>query len=160
MGIFGSIGKVLAGKPVYEPTKQNDQLPDDGQSLPPQSQQVSGALPVIRFGRIECQVSGQRLDVYADASNDSEVAMLLDWVTLCGVKRQVDMQLRPGEVRQLLIYSGQLMGNQPSGYATVQYRPAPDGDYLVDYHEIRSEQDGAMGYRITELLQRGPVKDI
>lgn len=159
MGLFGGIGKMLAGKPLIDTGSQDAQLGDSPQPGQ-QAQPGDKIIPVVSFGRIEVHVDGQRLDVYADARNDSVVPVFIDWVVLCGIKRQLDIQLNAGEVRQLLVYSGQVFANQPSGYAEVQYRTAQAGDYFIDYHEIRSEQEGDIGYRITELLQRGPVKEV
>jgi len=170
MGFFGALGKVLSGKPVYSPQDQSvqqegSQLMDDTQTAAQPGQQpgqVAGkVVPVIRFGRIENQWDGPRLDVWADAGNESEVPVFIDWVTMLGAKRQLDLQLRPGQERQVLVYSGPLLQNHPGGYAEVQYRTAEDRDYFMNYHEIRSEQEeGGLGWRITEMIQRGPVKDM
>lgn len=160
MGIFGSLGKVLSGKPVFEPENQGAQ-PDGGQSGSQPAQPGGKVIPVVRFGRIENQWDGPRLNIYADARNESAVPIFLDWVTMCGARRQLDLQLRPGEVRQTVIYSGPRMENKPGGYVELQYRTAQDGDYFMDYHEIRSEEEeGDLGFRVTELLMRGPVKDL
>jgi len=167
MGIFGAIGKVLSGKPVFTPQDQNTQQPDFGRQTglgqaEPQLNQAAGkVIPNVQFGRIENHWDGGRQDVYADAGNDSPVPIFLDWVNMCGAKRQLDFQLRPGESRQLLIYSGPRFANRPGGYVEVQYRTSQDGDYFMNYHEIRSEQEGGeVGFRVTEILQRGPVKDL
>ncbi len=163
MGFFGTIGKVLAGKPVYSPqdqAKQNAQ-PNDGQAMLQQpAQQAGKVIPMVRFGRIENQWDGPRLAVYADAENESKVPVFIDWIVFNGVKRQLDIQLRPGEVHQLLIYAGPLFQHRPGGYAELQYRTAETGDYFLNYHEIRSEEQGEFGFRVTELLQRGPIKDL
>ncbi len=174
MGFFGSLGKVLSGKPVFEPKQSQGELkPAELAAL--QANQTDTALgpvaqqnqtstrrtpPVVRVGRVENQVSGGRLDVYADIRNESAEPIFLDRILLLGVVRQLDAQLQPGQTQQFVVYSGQLFANEPRGYAEVQYRTAADGDYFSDRHEIRSRQEGANGYYITECLLRGPVKDV
>lgn len=114
----------------------------------------------MRFERIESQWNGPGLNLYVDTVNESPVQIFVDWVNLMGTKRQLDVQLRPGQTRQLLLYSGPRFQNRPEGYVEVQYRTVQDGDYFMNYHEIRSEQEGERGWRVTEILQRGPVKDL
>lgn len=163
MGFFRSLGKMLTGKPVYSPQDQN--TPQQGQPgidhpVTQPGQPAAKVIPVVRMGRIENQVDGPRLAIYTDIRNDSAVPIFLDHVILCGTLQQLDTQLRAGEVRQLLVYSGPLLQNQPSGYVEVHYRTAETADYFVDYHEIHSHQEEDRGFIITELLLRGPVKDL
>lgn len=160
MGFFGALGKIVAGKPVFEP---EDNPAQNGQS----AEDTSGTLPVrpsedpvVRIKRVECRPSGSRLDVYADIHNEAGEPVFLDKILLMGTQRELDSQLNPGQSRQYLIYSGPLMTQPPKGFAEVHYRKQSDGDYFADYHEIRSRQMGEEGYEITELLMRGPVRDI
>jgi len=115
---------------------------------------------VVRIGRIENRTSGPQLQVFADIHNESHEPIFLDRILLAGSHRELDTQLRPGESRQFLIYVGPLFTTPPRGYAEIHYRRQSDGDYFADYHEIRRHQEGAQGYFVTELLLRGPVKDI
>lgn len=163
MGIFGSIGKVLAGKPVNSPQDQANQnvQPDGGQPMSQQpNQQTEKVIPMVRFRRIENQWHGSQLVLYADTVNESTVPVYLDYILFNNVKRQLDIQLNPGEVRQVVIYDNQVLQDRPGGYAEIQYRTTSTGDYFISYHEIRTDQQGESGLRVTELVQRGPVKDI
>lgn len=160
MGFFGALGKIVAGKPVFEP----EQNGTSGSTPTPQSTgpMPAGpkAVPVVRFGRVECHASGPRIDVYADIHNESQEAIFLDRILLPGSKRELDSQLNPGQSRQYLIYSGPLLSQPVHGCAEVHYRKQSDGDYFAGYHEIRCKPEGAAGYVITELLLRGPARDI
>lgn len=164
MGFFGALGKIMAGKPVYTPEDVAKQAGTDAPASQPQTVASSPAgpksIPVVRLGRVECRVSGSRLDIYADIHNESNEALFLDRIFVLGTKRELDSQLRPGEAKQYAVYSGPLLANAPSGYAEVQYRKQSDGDYFADYHQIRSRPTGAHGYEVTEFRMQGPVKDI
>lgn len=158
MGIFGAFGRALMGKPAYTP----QQVEQEGAAQPNGTVQAAGpkTIPKLSIGRVENHASGQRLDVYADIHNESNEAVFLDRALLLGTTRQLDDQLRPGESKQFVIYSGPLLLNQPSGYVELRYRRQSDGDYFADYHVIRSRQEGSEGFIIAECLLAGPVKDI
>ena len=158
MGIFGAFGRALMGKPAYTP----EQVSKEASSEAGQPAASAGpkTIPTVRIGRVENHASGQRLDVYADIHNESGEAIFIDRALLLGMRRELDSQLRPGESRQFVLYSGPLLMRQPSGYVELQYRKQSDGDYFANYHVIRSRQEGAQGFIITECLPAGPVKDI
>lgn len=160
MGFWGAVGKIVSGKPVFEP---QDNPAANGQA----ASGVPGAQParrtedpVVRIKRVECRASGPRLEVFADIHNEAREPIYLDRIILSGKNRELDSQLNAGQARQYLIYSGPLLMQPPKGYAEVHYRKQRDGDYFADYHEIRSRNMGREGYEITELLMRGPVRDI
>lgn len=160
MGFFGALGKIMSGKPVYENKPGGN---EDPAYSGPESGLPSAAgpkfIPVVRIGRVENRISGNRLDIYADIHNQSNEALFLDRVFFIGIKRELDSQLRPGEARQFIVYSGPLLMRQPDGYAELQYRKQSDGDYFANYHQVRSRQEGS-NWQVSELLMQGPVKDI
>lgn len=167
MGLFGALGKIIAGKPVYTPenvqqNQYNGPPPDvvaDHQLGAPISAGPK-TIPRVRFGRVVCHANGPRFEVYADVRNQSGEELFIDKIMLLGTKREVDSRLRPGESRQFLVYSGPPLTAQPGGYAEVQYRKQADGDYFADYHQVRCRQLPDGTYTITEMLLQGPVRDI
>ena len=54
MGFFGMLGKVLTGRPVYTPQGQSAQ-PSSVQPVSRSVQTAGKVVPMVRFGRIECQ---------------------------------------------------------------------------------------------------------
>jgi hypothetical protein len=161
MGFIAGFGRFLAGKPIYQATTPPATEPGHpAEPTHPVTALGLKTIPIVRIGRVECHPSGNVLNVYADIHNESNEPIFLDSILMAGAKRELDNQLRGGESRQFQVYSGPHFMTPPSGYAEVRYRKQSDGDYFADYHEIRTRQEGAMGYIITELLQRGPVKDI
>lgn len=156
MGFLDAVVKIIAGKPVFEPEGQ--QSGSGGQSVTPPA--GPKAIPVVRVGRVECNVSGQRLDVYADIHNESHDVVYLDRILLAGRNQELDSQLNAGQSRQYHIYAGPLLASPPHRNAELQYRKQADGDYFADFHEVRTKQEGSQGHLITELLLRGPVRDI
>jgi hypothetical protein len=162
MGIFGAFGRAFSGKQPYESETQV-QTPQSGDTTTGRQpvQTENKIVPVVRVGRIENQVSGSRLAVYADIRNDSIEPVGLDRITMCGMQRELDMRLGAGEIRQLLIYNGPLLVNRPSESAEIQYRRISDGRYFKNFHTIRSRQeDDDEGFIVEEMLLRGPIKTI
>jgi hypothetical protein len=159
MGLFGALGKIIAGKPIYSPEASSSTSGATPSNPLGQQADVPPSLPVVRIGRVENRRSSGRIDIYADLHNESNDAIFIDYALLMGVKRELNFQLRAGEARQLLLYSGQPLQVQPTGYAELAYRRQSDRDYFADYHQIRSRST-EQGYEITELLLQGPVKDV
>jgi hypothetical protein len=159
MGLFGALGKIIAGKPIYSPEASSSTSGATPSNPLGQQADVPPSLPVVRIGRVENRRSSGRIDIYADLHNESNDAIFIDYALLMGVKRELNFQLRAGEARQLLLYSGQPLQVQPTGYAELAYRRQSDRDYFADYHQIRSRRT-EQGYEITELLLQGPVKDV
>jgi hypothetical protein len=171
MGFLKSFGRILSGKPAYEPgdftqadQPQQTQLPDGqpvapGSPAPSPPSQGPKVVPVVRITRVECPVNGSRMDIYGDIRNESSVPVTLDKVLLQGDRRELDRRLNPGEAHQCLLYSGPLLQNIPNGYADVQFFTA-DSDYFSARHQIRVQQQPDKTFRITEFLLTMPIHDM
>jgi hypothetical protein len=159
MGFFGALGKIIAGKPVFETTAQKAQ--------PPTNAFVLGAAPIgpkqipqLQLGRIENRMLSGRYELYVDIVNSSPEQVFLDNMTLFGARKELDSQLRPGETRQHLVYVGRPLTAQPGGYAELRYRKQADGDYFMAYFQIRFERESDGFFKPTVFRQTGPIKDI
>lgn len=152
MGFFNGLGRVLAGKPVYEP---EDVKPAEQQA----AAQLGGkVVPTVRLTRVECPLHQGQMNVYVDIHNESNVNVYLDKILLLGTKRELDSELRPGQTRQFPVYSGPAPQHSKQNDAEVQYRTDSD-DYFAAQHEVRfAQQDG--GYRVSEFRLITPIKDL
>jgi hypothetical protein len=159
MGFFGALGKIIAGKPVFETTSQNPQPPVNT-SMPGAAPVGPKRIPQLQLGRVESRLQSGRYELYVDIVNSSQEQVFLDNMTLFGTRKELDTQLRPGETRQHLVYIGHPLTNQPGGYAELRYRKQVDGDYFMTYFQVRFERESDGFFKPTEFRQTGPVKDI
>lgn len=162
MGFFNALGKVLAGKPVFEPQQGGSTAAPTQQPAGPIQQTAAGPkhIPELHLGRVECQVNGERMDVYVDIANRSAEPIFLDDITVLGMRRELQRQLKPGEGRQQFVFSGQRLTNQPSGYAELRFRKVSDGDYFLNYYRYDCTQQRDGGYIIGLFRPTGPTKDV
>ncbi len=168
MGFFGSLGRIIAGKPVFTP---EDEVAKQGMSpmqqaaqpiAPPDLQQepTSKEIPELHCGRIECQINSGRCDLYVDILNHSHQQVFVNDVQLMGTHRQLQRMLAPGQAHQELLYSGPILMQHPDGYVTLRYRVQETNDYFRSQYKIRANQESDGHFRITELLPGAPIKDL
>jgi hypothetical protein len=178
MGLFG---RFLKGEPIYQPgdidgrqdIRQQDPQQTQPTSQPDQPAQAQNQnatpapapvsheeTPIVRIGRVECNLNGQRFDVYAVIKNESRQPVLLDKIHMFGAKRELDRHLRSGESHQCLIYSGPQLVHEDHDYAEVFYRDDSGGQYFAAKHEVRYRRQSDNSIIVTECLLRGPVHHV
>jgi hypothetical protein len=169
MGFFGTLGKILQGKPVFEPT--NTQNPHaTAQNQPggafgvgqPQGQAPAPAgpkqMPRVDVERVVCQMNGTRMDCDAFIQNNSHDNVDLDRLNVLGTSYDVGRLLRPGEEHEFRIYSGNRPNNTSYTRAELTVKDHT-GDYfqLVYYVQFKAVGDGTY---IIERIQSQQVRDI
>lgn len=166
MGFFDALGKIIQGKPVFEPTDgaaQNGQNPQTAVPAQPQAgtptPQGPKTIPVVQIRRVECIDDGPRMELHVDIHNDSREDVMLDKILLLGTVRELDTTLRPGEARQFMVYKGNRTQNEPRGYAEVQYRKT-DGDYFSALHVLRGRKESDGYWDVIEFRLQLPIKDL
>lgn len=172
MGFFDALGKIIQGKPVFEPTDGQTQPGQAGQAgqnpqvgVPAQPQvaapvpQGPKTIPVVQIRRVECLDKGSRMELHVDIQNDSREDVMLDKILLLGTVRELDTTLRPGQARQFMVYSGERTQNEPRGYAEVRYRKM-DGDYFSAQHAIRGRKESDGFWDVVEFRLQLPIKDL
>lgn len=158
MGFFKAMGRVLAGKPVYEPEDISTTEQQKAAELTPAAD-VHNVVPVVRLTRVECPVQNGRMDLYVDVRNESSEILFVDKIHVLGTTRELDASLRPGEARQFHVFSG--TPPQSAGYnmADVQYR-TEKGDYFAAGHAVRYQKGSDGQLRVVEFRLITPIKDI
>lgn len=155
MGFFGALGKILAGKPIYDTT-----APAPAGAASPQQPTGPVAVPVVRITRIESPVvGGGQMEINFDLHNESATTVFVDKVRLLGTARELDTDLAPGQVRELPVYHGTPPQTEANHYAEVQYR-SPSGRYYIAQHEIRyhREADGVLHLAECHLIM--PIREL
>jgi hypothetical protein len=155
MGFFGALGKVLAGKPIYD----TNSAPNTATGQPARPGSTAKVVPVVRITRVESPIQNGRLEVNVDVRNESAVTVRLDKIQLLGTTHDLDYDLRPGEVREVPVYSGPPVRDESNHYAEIQYR-TESGDYFAAQHEVRYRREGDGLLHISECRLVTPIKDI
>lgn len=154
MGLLGVLGRIMQGKPIYMPEDQPKQTGAE-QSVTPVRMQP----PQIELRRVENEYPNGRYELRVDMKNEANEPLFLDKVTIFSVRREIDRELKPGETREISIYSGQPLQREPSGYLDLQYRTVNDCDYFLAHYLLRARPT-QHGFEVDDFRLAGPIKDI
>lgn len=155
MGFFGALGKVLAGKPIYD----TNATAGAEQPQPAQPGSTAKVIPVVRITRVESPIQNGRLEVNLDFRNESQMTLRLCKFHFLGHAHEIDYDLKPGEVRELPVYSGAPVQNESDHFAQIEYR-TEEGDYFAAQHEVRYRREGDGLLHISDCRLITPIKDI
>jgi hypothetical protein len=162
MGFFSAMGKVLQGKPIFEPEPDTSQSANgSGQQQPTGPENGQKLVPVVRVTRTVCNNSAQRMELFLEFKNESPVLVMLDKIRLLGTTRELDTTLAPGQSKQLFVYNGpRLKSDHPGGPAEVQYRKETDGDYFTALHTARTKREADGTFSVHAFTIVFPIKDV
>lgn len=130
MSFLEGLKKVLQGKSVYEsdgkitssPLTATEETPD----------------PLIKVYILEAEsrLNGSRMETYCHIKNDSNVSILLDKIRLLGDTTEIDGNLRPGDSKQVKVFSGEAPKDTSHNDAELQFRTEA-GVYYKARHDVR-----------------------
>ncbi len=161
MGFLDGLGKMMQGKPVFEPPSQSDaqgQSPSTEQSANT-STQGPKVIPLAQIERVEIHNNGSHMRVTVAIQNDSDAMIMLDKIRLLGTMKELDTQLRPGESREFNVYDNQRPNHRNYDDAQLDYRDM-SGDYFEARHTVEFRQEADNTYSVSRFRFVGPVKDI
>ncbi len=179
MGFFEGMKRMVMGKPVFQasdttpPTSDqtNHFGEDDKPLLDPQQPQNPGQTPVDdggqkiipEFGieRLDCNVSGDNLEVWVTFHNTAPVPIFLDKIHSFGQSIELDFELGPGATRQSKIYKGKVLKTNAYAYADIQYRSVTSGDYyMARYFTEYDFETNDKTYLPRSFKLQHPIKDV
>ena len=119
MGFFDVLGRIARGEPGFQ---DENQRPNAQQSASLADTNVSSG-PIIRKGdestfpkvhikQLKPHLNGTKLDLYGQIENNWSAEIELDKIHIFNAKRELDTVLRPGEVREFLLYSGPVLTHE------------------------------------------------
>jgi hypothetical protein len=175
MGFFGALGKIIQGKPVFEPTNNNQppaQPQGDafgggnfGQTAAPQQPGAQPPVqtgpkqpPHVEFERIVCHTNGNHMECDAFIKNHSQTDVDLDRLNLLGTSQDLGRVLRPGEEREFRIYNGNRPNSTSYNRAELTVKDAT-GDYFQIIYHVEFDAVGDGTYDI-DTIRTQIVKDI
>ncbi len=159
MGFFGTLKKMIDGKPIFEADEKDEVAKEQQKEQTQVLNNGRKTIPFVRVERVESHNNGDQMTVRAEIRNESGQEIELDKIFLLGTKRELDTRLRPHEAREFLVYSGKRPNNRSYGSSEINYK-----DMLGDYFqarcavEFRPESDGT--YSVYRIKVVGPIKDI
>ncbi|MBL8159786.1 hypothetical protein JNJ66_04975 [Candidatus Saccharibacteria bacterium] len=176
MGLFEGLKRMIQGKPVFtvedgaddgwKDSGGNDIVNPSGYDpYKPDSVKANvnrdgtKILPQVIVERIDCNLSGNRMDCYFNVQNNSPVEVELDKITILGTTEHLDRPLQPGEEHECLVFSGERPDNNYANKCQIYYKDKT-GDYFMTEHYIdfQKEHDGT--YYIYRVTFMKPVRDV
>ncbi len=176
MGFMNFMGKMIAGKPVFEVPPEENQTSsqaadvsatssadeptehiDGGERIGPDGKKVIAEAEVVQ---IENHYSGENLEIWARIRNNSSFRVFLDKIDFLGLKTELDRDLQPGEEWEYKIWRGKMLDNDNYPNAELYYRDNESGDYFLAYHQIHYGSPDGKHYEVQRLQIIRPVKDI
>jgi len=154
MGLLNVFGRIIQGKPIYDVGGQPGQTSPERSGVAHRPQP-----PRLEITRVENEYPNGRYELRADIRNPESEPLFVDKIIIFGARREIDHELKAGEVREISLYSGQPLQREPGGYAELQYRTVSDGDYFLIRYLPRYRQTSG-GCEVVGFEAAGPVKDI
>lgn len=156
MGFINGLGRMIQGKPVFQAEDQLASVP----TAPKNEQAEPGAkvVPKLCVVRTDCRINGESMDIYAHIKNESSVEVYLDNIRLLDKVTELDRILKPGEVRDFVVYKGQIMKDESKTKCELKYRKQ-DGDFFVMQHVVEYGYQNET-YVVNNIRPIGAVNDI
>lgn len=163
MGFFDFMGRMAKGEPVFQ--DESNEKPASQQAPTPEPEGPiikkgdPSTFPVVHITKVTPHTSGDHLQLYCHIENTWGKPVELDKIVIFNTKRELDMQLRAHEVRDVLVYDDGLLRHEDHE-AVLQYK-TEDGDYFearyfVTFHY--RPQNGT--YDVAEIQLREEIRDI
>jgi hypothetical protein len=172
---FEGLKRVISGQPVFRPGEEADGVTYKAEQPPeveqqPQNQPVDEeaveqqgpkVIPEVYIERVEHRNNGANMEVSVQVTNRSQQEVMVDKLLLLGQTRAINYVLRPGESRELPVYSGPKPNHRNYTNCELQYRDQATGDYFSSLHLVEYEAQNTEGtYEIRNIRFTPPIKDI
>lgn len=146
MGFFGTLSKLIQGKPVFEanqnPAAPQPQMPTQAPQEPHSTASGQKVYPQVSIERTTYHTHGGDMDLDLYIQNHSQTQVDLDRLEILGTSRDLGTFLRPGEEREFRVYSGPRPNNTNMSNVQLYIRNELSDMFCVDFHiEFRQEAD-------------------
>lgn len=167
MGFFTGLGRLIAGKPVFQ-DEQNTaqttpQIPQS--SVAPQHTFVDERgykiIPKIELSHVTTHpFGGDKITITAWATNTSNEAIRLDYVTALSQKSTVMRELTPGASHEIELYRGQAPMDENNSRVELVFRIMANGDLFDNIYFAEFTRQSTGQFFMDELHENGPTRDI
>lgn len=167
MGFWNTLGKMVQGKPIFEPPKDAGASATDEPTAevvvpvrPGYDAKGNKIIPKIAITRCQTQTSGDNMQVWAWIKNEADTPLRLERMTMVGMTRQLGNFLTPGEQEQVLVYSGVRPRITSYTKAELYYVQMNTNDYFCAEHQIEYDYESDGTYTVSELEPYSYVRDV
>jgi len=170
MGFLGGLGRLIAGKPVFEDDggsqtpKRNDTT---ASSVTPASQGQTSVdergykvIPQIELSHFHTNRDGSRMTFEVWLTNHSDEIIRIDSAEIGGQKQVFNRQLGSRESHQFVLYNGEVRHDDHDHHARIVYRLVRSDDLFEEEYFITYARESDSTYIIDELRRDGPTRDI
>lgn len=157
MGFFEGLQKLIQGKPVFEPEQKD--VPKSTDQDVEVAKFAPKSIPKIQIERTHAHNNGHHMEVRCDFKNESSQYIEIDKIFILGVKREIDVHLRPHEAREAVVYSGPRPKKTNYSNADINYKNE-HADYFQIKCRVEFKAESDKTYSVYRITQSGPVKDI
>lgn len=162
MSLWTGLGRLVAGKPVFQ---VSDQAPgemsgsgDKANSSQPATND-SKVIPEVEIRDVDCNRASDPMSLWLNFLNTSQQAVFLDKISLFGQTRELDFEIASGETRKLEVYRGKPMSSNSLNTAELSYRVVANRDYFQARYTVEFDFDNDLYYPEEFKLLR-PVRDV
>jgi len=169
MGFWGSFGKIIMGKPVYDETSVADTLYPQPQESTATSSSPKSAfvdehgnkiVPEITFTHFKSHRDGTRVKTWAWVANNSPFDVEIVKVNLLRQQQDIHRRLRPGEGHEVVVYAGSPLASDHDHQARAYYKIQRNDDYFLAEYSIEYNRESDGTYSIEEFHRTYQPRDI
>lgn len=164
MGFLDGVGRMIAGKPVFEAQNDAAELsPSDNDSVDSHKTPVDDrgrkVIPEVTVTHVKPHISGPNMEVWATVQNASDVTIYLDKIHILGQKLELDRELTARASHQYRLYKGAVFRSKPSHDADIEYRLQASGDYFRARFDLEFDYQNGL-YVPEDFHPEHPIQDI
>lgn len=169
MGFWQSLGRIVAGKPVYDETSVSDRLYSHPDQTQPSKQSAKAAfidahgnkiVPEVSFKHFKSYINGPKVTTRAWAVNDSQFELELTKTELLGHHQNIHRRLKPGESHEVMVYDGPVLTHEHDHRAHLYYKIHENDDYFVAEYSIEYHRESSGVFTIEEFHRNNQPRDI
>lgn len=164
MGFFQGLGRLIAGKPVFE-APDDTSTANQATTEQPESHRFVNEhgykiIPEIEITHLESHVDDKTMTVTAWATNTSAERIRIDHAVILSQKQTIMRELAPGQGHEIQLYDGPVATNEHDSRAELVFRLLANDDIfdIVYFVEFAREADGH--FIVEELHPDNPTRDI
>lgn len=166
MGFFQGLGRIIAGKPVFEVPDQPAAASQPAVQPPKNDahrfvdERGYKIIPDITLTHTKSRLDNHTMTVTAWATNTSTERVRLDHAVLLGKKQPIMRELAPGQGHEIELYDGPVAHSEHDSRAELVFRLLEIDDIFENVYFIEFARESNGDFVVEELHPDSPVRDI
>jgi hypothetical protein len=174
MGFFKTLGKMIQGRPVFDPPAGVREALDTERAVtvdqtPPVVEPASEpsreegirTLPTFMLRHCQSHINGDKMDVTVWVTNTSDVDIEIDKCVIVDTKTEIDRRLSPGQAHEVTLYRGPIAKTDHAHKANIFYKSIKANEYYRVDFSVEYNREADDRYTVEEIHpEHYPVKDL